>query len=527
MNSLVYLVAVSLKNSFLEMLRKPAKLVLYLFLIAVIVGMIVLSRGNADSFIDILWLKGILFLLILFFTVLAVQKGLASGDAIFDMSDVNLLFVSPVSSRAILIYGLVRMIKMAFLFGLFIPFQSHNIGTGFGVDFGAILLILAGFILAVVLVLILSLVIYSGTNGKPARKQRVLVLAAAVFLVPAVYAAVQFAQTGGIWEALERTLASPVFAWIPVAGWASEGVIALIRGDIGSGLLFLALLPLASALLVVYIVFSNPDYYEDVLVAAETSFEKKRALMEGRINTGASSAKTVKVRQTGLKGSGAAAVFYKHLRESFRENFLGLWGLPSILMIAGGAFFALILRNVDSGFITMMQTVMWVQILLIGTGHGLKEIYSHYIYLIPESSFSKILWSNLELVFKILVESVVMFGVSGAITGESPLLIAAAVLVYTLFSLLLIGINYLFLRWTGVNLNSGLLFLIYYLAVMLIMAPGVVGALVAGILLGGSPGEFAGLGILAAWELLAALVCFALSRGILHRCDMPVVKAKT
>jgi hypothetical protein len=43
----------------------------------------------------------------------------------------------------------------------------------------------------------------------------------------------------------------------------------------------------------------------------------------------------------------------------------------------------------------------------------------------------------------------------------------------------------------------------------------------------GAPwGPPVGLAALAVWELLAALVCFALSKGALHNCDMPVVRNK-
>jgi hypothetical protein len=38
-----------------------------------------------------------------------------------------------------------------------------------------------------------------------------------------------------------------------------------------------------------------------------------------------------------------------------------------------------------------------------------------------------------------------------------------------------------------------------------------------------SLGVLIGHGILALWELIAALGCFALSKGVLHRCDMPVM----
>jgi hypothetical protein len=164
-----------------------------------------------------------------------------------------------------------------------------------------------------------------------------------------------------------------------------------------------------------------------------------------------------------------------------------------------------------------------MQIFVIGMGRGLKELYSQYIYMIPESSFKKIIWSNMETVFKVAVESVLTFGITGAIMGEPPIFIVEIIVVYTLFSLLLIGINYLFMRLTGADLSAGILILIYVVAVVVIMLPGVAAALIAGNVIDGV-GVLIGLIILAAWELLAAVVCFALSKGILDKCDMPVVK---
>ncbi len=528
MNSLVFLLARSAKNSFLELLRKPAKLVLWTLVIAGIGAVIILSMftpQSADSTLDIVWLKGILFLLILLFVVIAIQKGLSNGDVIFDMSDVNLLFVSPVNPRLILMYGIVRMAKMAFLAGFFILFQSNSLSTSFGVGFHAVLLVLLGFILAVSLLQILSLLIYSLTNGNPRRKRIVRLLAVAVFLPLFAYAGIQLVQTGNPILALENTLHSPFAAWTPVAGWAAEGVVLLISGDMGNGFLFLGLLVLSGALLILYIALSNPDYYEDVLVATETAFEKKRVISEGQINTEASSTKKVKVSKTGVAGLGASVIFYKHLRESFRANRLGLWGLPSIITVLGTVLFSLFLRGESGGIIVLLQILMWTQLFLIGTGRGLKELYMHYIYLIPESSFRKIIWSHLEIAFKVLVESLVIFCVAGFIIGEPVLLIFAAIVVYTLFSFLLLGINYLSLRWMGADISAGLLIFIYTIAVVLIMLPGVIPAVIIGSLLG-NIGVLIGHGILALWELIAALGCFMLSKGILHRCDMPVMRAR-
>lgn len=437
MSSLVFLVTRSVKNSFLELLRKPAKLILWIFVIAMLGGVLILSmftRQSTGGNLDIFWLKGIFFLLIALFVALAIQKGLSNGDVIFDMSDVNLLFVSPVNPRLILMYGIVRMAKMAFWVGFFILFQSNSLSTAFGIGFDSVLLLLLGFILAVCLLQILSLLIYSLTNGNPARKRIVKVISVLAFLPLIGYIGIQLLRTGNLLLSLQNTLHSPFFVWTPVAGWTSEGTVSLISGDMGNGLLFLGLLVLSGALLLLYIALSNPDYYEDVLVATETAFEKKRVMSEGQINAEASSAKKVKVSKTGIRGLGANAVFYKHLRESFRANRLGLWGLSSVITVLGTALFSLFLRGEGGGMIILLQILMWLQIFLIGTGRGLKELYMHYIYLIPESSFRKIVRSNLEIAFKVLVESLFVFCIAGLIMGASFLLIAAAVAVYTLFS---------------------------------------------------------------------------------------------
>ncbi|SMC72578.1 putative ABC exporter domain-containing protein [Papillibacter cinnamivorans] len=527
MNSLVFLVSRSLKNSFLELLRKPAKLILWLFVIAMVVGFFILSlytRQSAEIH-NIIWLKGIAFLMALFLVIIAVQKGLSSGDAIFDMSDVNLLFVSPVNPRLILLYGIVRMAKMAFWAGFFILFQSNSLSNGFGVGYGGVLLLLLGFFLAFSLMQVLSLLIYVLTNGRPKRKNAVKLIAVAAFLPVIAYTGVTFAAVRSLLPALEAVLRSPVSTWAPVAGWASEGIVSLIIGNTGRGLLFFGLIILAAALIMLYIALSNPDYYEDVLVATETAFEKKRSASEGQLNPEASSKRKIHVSKTGIGGAGASAIFYKHLRESFRANRLGLWGLPSVFTVLGAAVMSLFLRGEGDGggLLILLQILMWMQIFFIGTGRGLKELYMHYIYLIPESSFRKIVWSNLELALKILVESAVLFSVAGGILGASVPLILLSIALFTLFSFLLLGINYLSLRWTQADLSAGLLIIIYLIAVIVIMLPGLIPAIVVGSMLGDA-GIYVGFGILSAWELLAALGCFALSRGILHRCDMPVYK---
>ncbi|MDR1953295.1 MAG: putative ABC exporter domain-containing protein, partial [Clostridiales Family XIII bacterium] len=478
MSALVYIVRKSVKNSLKELLKKPCKLALYVLVAVAIIGLIFLSsftRAGMDDPAPLFWFSGILFLFVTMFVVIAFSKGLSAGDAIFDMNDVNLLFVSPLNPRKVLLYGLVRMAKTSFLASFFILFQATSLAL-FGVDYGGVLLTFACFLLAMIVLTTVSLLIYSVTNGNAGRKRIVKGLAVLLFMPLAVFLAAEYFTTQDMLSSLETAINSPFLRFVPVAGWTASGVTAFLSGEAVTGVFFLALNLLLCAGIMAYILLSNPDYYEDVLVATETAYEKKRAMADGNLNTAASVRKSVKVAKTGIPGNGAAALFGKHMRESFRENRFGVLTLTSVLVAAGAVIVTLFVRELS----VILQILMWMQIFLIGTGRGLKETYSHYIYMIPESSFKKILWGNMEIMVRTLLESILVFGIGGALVKSHPMYILICILAYTLFSLLLLGVNYLSMRFLGADVSMGLLIVIYYLAVVLAMAQGLALAIVIG-----------------------------------------------
>ncbi|MCL2243904.1 MAG: putative ABC exporter domain-containing protein [Treponema sp.] len=524
MNALFFIIIKSFKNSIMELFKKPGKLALYIFVMAALTGTIILSiinKSEIDIYRPITIFTGILFLFISIFTALALSKGLSGGDNIFEMNDVNLLFVSPVSPRKILLYGIVRMAKTAFLAGFFIPFQAGWLSV-FGINFGGVMLIFAGFILSVIVLTIVSLFIYSKTCGSDVRKKFFRCFVLSLLLPLAVFLVYQYFQIKDIYLTLEAAICSPFMKFIPVAGWTASGLTSLLTGDITGGIFFLSLNLLLGAGLTIYILLSRADYYEDVLVTTETAYEKKRAVSDGNITAASVSSRQIKVSGTGISGSGAYALFGKHVRESLRQNRFGFISLLSVFLIIGAATAS----SIISDLMIIMQILMWIQVFLIGTGRGLQETYSHYIYMIPESSFKKILWSNMEVMAKTLIESVLLFGISGILISANPALIVICILTYTLFSLLLLGVNYLSIRFTGADISTGILMMIYCFAVMLIIAPGITLAVATGTIIGGETGNLAGLLVLALWELGAGLGCFALSKGVLHNCDMLSVKIK-
>ena len=527
MNSLLFILTRTTKNQLLELRRKPGKLVLYLGAIAVLAVVMISSNipvGEADEYSDILWVKGIAFIVFMFSVVTCIVQGLSKGDAIFQMEDVNFLFVSPLNPRSILVYGMSRMVKTAIVTSIFIFFQSTWLRATYGVGLSGMLIIYAAFVLITAVTPVLAVAIYSLTNGRPERKRLVKILAV-VMLLPMAAAAAWHLQASG-WDFSEGMLAllrSNVSSFTPIAGWASAGVVSFLTGHYVAGALFFGLLALFGVALVVVIYSSNQDYYEDVLVATEKAFDKLRSLAEGQINLEAVSDKRVRVKATGIGGRGASTLFYRHIREAFRASRFGLWGVSTPILTIGAAGFAFFMSRspgeADNTILTLLIIVMFAQVTLVGLGRGLKDLYSHYVYMIPESPLKKIIWSNLEIVFKTAMQNVLIFVAAGFITGAGTLVVAGAIVASTMFSFVVISVNYFFMRFTGTRLKGGIFLIVYFLAIIVVMQPGMVVAIILGTSIEGW-GLLAGLMALTAWELVVGVVGFAMSKGILHSCDM-------
>lgn len=521
MKSIIYLLAMSIKNRVLELRKKPRLLIPYSLVVLLIAAMVLLSRStevDPDASSNFPTLKLMFFALSTYSLGWGVYRGVSAGGSFFDMSDVNFLFVSPLNPRAILLHGVIRQTKIAFFAGCFILFQSANLKRSFGLDFSSILVVFAGFFLAMMLSETIAMFIYSKTNGSPMKQNIAKALAVAVFVPAAAKFALLVAGGQPAFQAA-RTLSSTAYIdLIPASGWIAKGCMDVISGNALPGLAFLALSVASGAILIIAITVGKIDYYEDVLCATESNYEKRRAKSKGRIDSMASS-KKVRVSKTGVSGRGASALFSKHLIESRRENFLGIFGLSSIFFIAVTLLIAVLAKDSANSLIILF-VALWMQLVFITTGRGIRELMYHYIYLIPESSLKKLLWSNAESLTRAFIEALVMFTVSGLLLKTDISTIAGCILAYTLFTLVLLGTNYLSMHLFMVVVSRGVLFFLYIFAVLVVMAPGIVGFAVLSML----ANQILGLLALSLWEAAVSLAFFALSKGVLHNCDIATAK---
>ena len=122
-SALVYLLMTRLKAQLKELVRKPARIV-YLVLVVALFAVALLGGGGdggaARDARELPALAGAFYGLMF---VILVGAGFKNGASMFTLADVNLIFPAPIRARAALYYGLFRQFGASLLLGLFLLFQ--------------------------------------------------------------------------------------------------------------------------------------------------------------------------------------------------------------------------------------------------------------------------------------------------------------------------------------------------------------------------------------------------------------------
>ena len=169
-SALVYLLLTRLKAQFKEMVRKPARLI-YLVLVIALFAITLLGGGEAGGAArdarELPALAGAFYGLMF---VILVSAGFKNGASMFTLSDVNLLFPAPIRPRAVLYYGLFRQLGASLLLGLFLLFQYGWLHSLYGVGVGILILIVVLYGVSVFLAQVVAMAAYSLTSMSPRRR---------------------------------------------------------------------------------------------------------------------------------------------------------------------------------------------------------------------------------------------------------------------------------------------------------------------------------------------------------------------
>lgn len=528
MNPLSFLWRKTVKNSIRDLFRRPSKLICY-FLLVVVIGVglltsLIFPEEKKDSYADIRILQGIYFALLTAMFGLSCLTGVSKGGSFFKMADVNYLFTAPLSSRRILVYGLVRSLGTTLALSLFVLCYGSMIQQNFGISPAAVFALMAGYLITLFAGQIMAVLLYSFCSGNARRKQGVKTAIGAMLLLLLGYVWLSANQAGGMsLEHLLQAVTQRVVLCFPVSGWAAGAVFGLLQGNAADALLFSALVLVGIGAMILCFTAYQPDYYEDVLQNTEATFAVQQAAREGRIVE--QKKRNVRVSRSGNglgRGFGANAFFFKQLKEKRRTSMLLFFDMFSGIAVLICIFLPMLFGDEGNSpnerlGIALMAAV-YVLFFSNAAGSWSKEMTKPYLYLAPEPSWKKLLWATMPSLLKPLLEGIVAFGAGGAIAGASLQHIVVFILIYASFGAVFTTVNVASQRLFGQVANRGLLMLFYMFFLAAVLSPGGIVAAVLAFALE-LPKIMAVLPVLV-WNVLVSTGIYILCRNSLHTMEM-------
>jgi len=541
---LVYLTVVKLKNQLKEAVKHPAKLIYIIFLASALVLSTIGGQTNAEH-LELRPLHELTAIMVLFYSLMFLItfingiNGGAGNYPMFTLSDVSMLFPSPLRPNKVLFYGLVRQLGLSLLLGFFLLFQYSWMHALYGLEYAHLLMVVVGYALNLFLGQVCAMAVYTRTSGNDSAQRflRYVVYGITVGFVawlvfscaPSVTGS-QGASDGELFSfgvcALDAgaEFLSTIGVFFPVSGWAAGLIGGMFTGDYTTAGLCALLMLAAFAIALLLVVKNKNNYYEDVLQTAEVAQSAITAKKEGQ--PAEVTPKKVRLGKTGLqRGSGSSALFYKHLRENRRSGmfiFSKMTVIFMLVIIGCAVLYSFMFSDEEdntAAFVAVFTMSTYMQMFSESMGRFSWEISKPYIYLIPEPPFKKLLWATAETLLSDCVEAVCIFVPVGLILGITPLDTILCILARISFSLLFTSGNMLVERVFGTVRSKGLVLLFYIISLMVLAAPGVVLGILALTweLLPGAVGML--LGMIAANVPIALLVMF-LCRNVLQYAEL-------
>lgn len=477
MRATSYLLLTSLKNRILSLKKKPALAIFYGICVAFIVFLLVvyslLGPEEKESFGDI----GIVYVIIAglggLLLYMSVITGISTGGTLFTMPDVNLLFVAPVSSKRVLVYGLIKQMGTTLLAAVFIVFQIPNLKMNFDIDAFDIANLFIIYTVIVFLSQIISMAVYLFTNGNENRKRLVKGACFAALLALAAVIFARYRQTGNLWEGIKEVIDSKGFGFVPVMGWSVMFVKAGMEGNMLFYVLALAFFVAVSAAVVLAFTSGNADYYEDVLLSTETNFITMQAAKEGK-QTGIKTNKKVKIKEgrTGIgRGRGADVLFWRHVLELKRSSFIPFINTYTLLAAVFAGIFAYMSKENFAGYIILI-ILAYIQFFITVMGKLVTELNRPYIYLIPQSSLKKLVYASMSSIIKPFIDGAVVFAVVAVAGGADIITAVFQMLAYGVTGLIFTSFAVVCQRVLGGQPNKVLSAFIGMLLFFVMVMPG-------------------------------------------------------
>jgi hypothetical protein len=472
MGALTYLMLTRWKNRLKSLIKSPGQLIAFLVITGLLVFNIIIPRfEKSDQYRDISELFAGIGAVYAILFVLTCSNGITRGGSLFSMADVNFIFVSSIRSTRILFYGLIQQLSTSIMVGLFILFQYSWMRMTYGINYAFILLVLLGYALCIYCGQITSMVIYANVSDSDSKRRTAKSVLWGLCLAAVAYVAYNGYTSGsGILKGIVSAANSGIISLFPVAGWLRYAIVGVVTGNYVSVLIGFGSIVLYIILLAILISRTGDSYFEDVLQSTERTFQAITASRSGQIKEAVP--ENVKLGKTGInRGSGASAIYYKHRLEDRRSRVL-IFDTMTIIFMLMNIIFTFFMRK-EGGLPAAFVFSTYMMIFTGWLGRWVKELVKHYIFLIPEPPFRKLLYCIRDAVQRMLVEAVILFAIISFMIDITVPEFILAVLARVSFGMLFMSANIFVERFFSTVTVKVLATIIYFMSMIVFAIPGV------------------------------------------------------
>lgn len=443
MKPFLYLLKRNFINYIKSIRHKPSKAVPLVFVIAVIILMscaVIFGDEKTESFNDPKYFIGVATAIIFQLFLFILYSGVTRKNFRYSMSDVNLIFTSPLKPQNVLLYGFLKEISSIFAMSIFLIFQLPNLAFKFSFVTGGIVYLLLIIIAFFIVLSSLSLLIYGFFSKYYKYKELAIKIvkysSIVVTLALAVY--IYTGSNGDYYDFAMDFFNKDWWSYIPVMGWGRALLSQCLTGFNISSLIYGGLLILSCIGSITLLYKFNLDFYEDALPSAEQNevaqSYKNSGFDSKQLSKMQNSRKPFARRKVTLAYSAkfAKAIFFRHMLEYKKTGFYFINMLSVIYLVASvvvGLYF-------DIPFFALLLFSIYMMVLSTYAGKWSMDFNGHFIFLIPASSAAKLFYSTLSTILKVTVDSLLLFIPAGILMGVSPLEIILTILAYISFGAL-------------------------------------------------------------------------------------------
>lgn len=387
-------------NSVKSFVKKPLRLIIGIIAITYFIFLPFMFKDmieilNLNNNIGFLIIYSVLTIYIMMPVTLSYFK--RSGIN-FKKPDTNFMFATPIPPKQILFYGIFKQIYLQVVMMIIVTISAIFI---FNLSpFLTILYFLISSVFSSFLDYSIAIIMYGSERISEEAKKKIKYFVYATLIIFTSLLAYTIAQKGFSVESIYSLIQSPLLIIVPIFGW-KIGFASLMFTGFNVYNVISTVLYFLGSLLLLYIAYNmecTGEYYEDAMIFAEKQANIIKKQGKQSFLEAFGKKKKIHKVEANIKGSKAKVIFYKQLIEKRRSNRFFIKFSDLVFLVAsivGGIIF--INDSIDANifYATVCGLAMYSVIFFNQSNKWLEEFNHYFIYVIPDSVFSKLWYSTL------------------------------------------------------------------------------------------------------------------------------------